>query len=61
MSMSKKNKQNQPRCCETCSNLIPIGEGDYICCECGKEPIMPISEYDWTDDYYKCCGKKWSE
>lgn len=54
--MAKKDK-----CCETCGNLIAIGEGDHICCECGDKPIMPISEYTPTDDYFECGGKKWTE
>lgn len=42
--------------CLTCSNCIPIGEGDYVCNECG-EPVIVISDYAPTDDYLKCGGK----
>lgn len=54
--MSKK-KKNIKKNCETCMNLIAIGSGDHICYECGEEPIMPISEYEPTDEYMKCGGK----
>lgn len=48
-------------CCEYCDNLIAIGEGDHICLEVksddGKPAIMPISDYEPTDEYLKCKGK----
>lgn len=44
--------------CEHCANLVPIGEGDHICYECG-EPVMPVSGYIPTDDYLKCGGRKY--
>ncbi len=51
--------------CESCSNLIAIGEGDHICYEVksadGTPAIMPISDYMPTDDYLKCGGSKWEE
>jgi len=54
---SKVRKEfRQERCCENCQNLIPIGEGDHICYECGPVPIMPICGYEWTDEYYQCVG-----
>ena len=56
--MGKKNKKHK-KCsgCEYCENLIPIGEGDHICLECGDESVMVISEYIPTDDYLACKGK----
>ena len=56
-----KRKRNQNKCCETCDNLVAIGEGDHICYECGAMPIMPICEYQPTEDYFKCGGKRWEE
>lgn len=57
-------KKNKPAC-ETCSNLIPIGEGDHICFEVessyGEPSIMPISDYMPTTEYLKCKGKKYDE
>lgn len=44
--------------CDTCINLIPIGEGDHICLECGDEPILILDNYEPTDDYYKCGGNE---
>ena len=54
----KKNK-----CCETCENLIAIGEGDHICLEVaakdGDPATVVISDYSPTDNYFLCGGKKW--
>lgn len=54
--MKKKNKK-QNKMCEYCSNIVPIGEGDHICYECGDEPKMVICEYCPTDEYMACGGK----
>ena len=43
--------------CEFCRNLIAVGEGDFICCEC-EEPVVVISSYSSTKDYLKCSGRK---
>ena len=55
------SRRREKKCCETCENLIPIGEGDHICYECqsedGEPCIMPICEYEPTEDYMKCKGK----
>lgn len=59
-NMSKKRKNNQNAMCEYCENLIPIGEGDHICLECGSEPKMVICEYCPTDEYMACGGKYFS-
>lgn len=37
--MGRKNRQRKPepfKCCETCANMQPIGEGDHICDACYK-------------------------
>ena len=47
--------------CAMCSNLIPIGEGDHICLECGPEPILILDNYEPTDNYDKCGGDKYEE
>ena len=51
-------KKNKNKCCETFSNLTPIGEGDHICdavnSDNGRPFIMPISEYQPTSEYFKC-------
>lgn len=57
----KKSKNKENRCCETCSNLVAIGEGDHICLECDGQGIMPVSEYVPTDEYFWCRGDKWEE
>lgn len=57
--MSKK--KNQCKGCESCSNLIPIGEGDHICTEFGDTPAMVISDYVPADEYMKCGGKHYEE
>lgn len=61
--MQRRKKKNA--CCETCSNLIAIGEGDHICYEIeaddGTPAIMPISDYEPTEEYFKCRGRKYEE
>ena len=51
------------KCCETCENLIAIGEGDHICLEVaandGDPATVVISDYSPTDNYFLCGGKKW--
>lgn len=60
--MEKKKKYSKNRCCENCANLIPIGDGDHICDGYDySAPVMPISEYEWTDEYYKCYGEYFIE
>lgn len=49
------------KCCENCENFIPIGEGTFICVECGNKPTIVVDDYSPTEEYYKCNGKKWSE
>lgn len=47
--------------CETCSNCIPIGEGDFICTEFSNSKMV-ISDYEHTDEYNACEGtmhEKW--
>ncbi len=43
--------------CESCKNLIEVGDGDFICCEC-EEPIVVISKFVSTNDYLKCGSRK---
>lgn len=46
-------------CCETCANLIPLGEGD---CMCDADPSQLVMEkFAPADDYYWCCGREWME
>ena len=46
--------------CEYCENLIAVGEGDHICCEC-DEPVVVIGNYKPTRDYLKCNGHKYKK
>lgn len=57
--MNKKDKKLKAMSpdCMTCSNCIPIGEGDHICYEGGPLPAMVISEYAPTAEYMACGGK----
>ena len=60
----KRNRGRAPqKCCETCGNLIPIGEGDHICDECcgsdGSPSALVLEEYAPGEDYFACGGKKW--
>ena len=55
MRRKKINVSHLEACCLTCSNCIPIGEGDHICNEC-SEPVIVISNYAPTEEYLKCGG-----
>ena len=44
--------------CEFCKNLIEVGDGDFICCEC-EEPVVVISKFVSTNDYLKCGSRKY--
>lgn len=59
MERGSMNKKSKFKGCESCSNLIPIGEGDHICNECGDMPAMVISDYVPTDEYMKCGGRRY--
>lgn len=48
---------NLEACFLSCSNCIPIGEGDHICHECGPLPAMVISDYAPTEEYMACEGR----
>lgn len=47
------------RCCETCANLIPIGEGDHICDEDITQLVL--EDYSPGEGYMWCDGKEWKE
>lgn len=53
-----KEKKKVYKCCETCMNFLPIGEGDHICEE---NLLMVVSGYEPTEDYFQCGGRKWEE
>ena len=44
--MGRKTKQRKPepfKCCETCANMQPIGEGDHICDACCSHDGSPCA------------------
>ena len=44
--MGRKNRQRKPepfKCCETCANMQPIGEGDHICDTCCSHDGSPTA------------------
>lgn len=44
--MGRKNRQRRPepfKCCETCANMQPIGEGDHICDACCSHDGSPTA------------------
>ncbi len=57
--MANKNQKPANRMCETCANLLPIGDGDHICD--ASSPVMVMEDYEPTDDYCWCKGKHWEE
>lgn len=64
--MAKKKKPgHQPvKCCETCANMLPIGEGDHICEECegsdGTPAALILDNYNPAEDYFICGGRCWA-
>lgn len=44
------------KCCETCVNFTPIGEGDHICI--ADEPVLILDDYTPTENYFYCGGSK---
>lgn len=65
--MGRKNRQHKPepfKCCETCGNMQPIGEGDHICDACcghdGSPCALILEDYTPVDDYFICQGKRWT-
>lgn len=61
--MGRKNRQRKPepfKCCETCANMQPIGEGDHICDACcshdGSPTALVLESYIPADDYFICEG-----
>ena len=62
--MGRKNRQRKPepfKCCETCANMQPIGEGDHICDACcshdGSPTALVLESYIPADDYFICGGE----
>lgn len=53
-----KKKKKACKYCESCANFLPIGEGDHVCQE---NMSIVVSEYEPTEDYFQCGGKKWEE
>lgn len=66
--MKKKRPQPQQdkryKCCETCGNMQPIGEGDHICDACcdhdGSPTALVLESYLPADDYFICGGSRWT-
>lgn len=61
----KRDTRPQPiKCCETCGNLTPIGDGDHICDACegrdGHPCALVLEDYNPGIDYYACGGRKWA-
>lgn len=58
----KKSNVDESQCignCFDCENSTYIGEGDYMCDECG-EPVIVITEFiEPTEHFNRCNGKKW--
>lgn len=44
--------------CMTCTNCIPIGEGDHIC---DMTNDLVLVEYEPSEDYFSCGGKYYEE
>ena len=53
-------RNNTKKNCYSCENCIYIGEGDYVCLECGSKPVSPIIDHTPTDEFFKCGGKEYA-
>lgn len=51
--------ENMPHCMN-CANCIYIGEGDSIC-DALDEPVLVLSDFEPTDDYFCCGGSEYEE
>ena len=65
--MGRKTKQRKPepfKCCETCANMLPIGDGDHIgdagCSDDGSPTARVLDSYIPADDYFVCGGRQWT-
>lgn len=60
--MYRKNKRKKKRKgdCTTCFNANYCGEGCYICLE-DVEPKIVMDEFQPTQDFNWCCGRKYEE
>ena len=60
----KPQQDRRYKCCETCGNMQPIGEGDHICDACcsrdGSPCALILEDYTPADDYFICQGKSWT-
>ena len=54
MSRRKKKAKPDNRCCESCVNCLPVGDGDHIC---NMDPSKVVLEkYSFSGDYCWCGG-----
>lgn len=65
MKKKKRTPRPQPvKCCETCGNMTPIGEGDHICDACdardGHPCALVLEDYGPGADYFICGGSRWT-
>lgn len=65
MGRKTKQRKSEPfKCCETCANMQPIGEGDHICDACcshdGSPTALVLESYIPADDYFICAGRSWT-
>ena len=58
LNLRKKPKNKCNKSCTTCSNCIPIGEGDHLC-----DVLMELvlDEYSPTDNFYGCGGSSYEK
>lgn len=54
-----ENDEVEFKCCGTCANCVPIGDGDHICI--ADEPILVMSDYEPTENYNYCNECDWEE
>lgn len=57
MKKTNDKDKEQPKICTNCGHCVYICEGDFICDK--DEPILVMSDFTPTNDFYYCNGTNW--
>lgn len=57
----RKSMKNVQRACETCSNVVYCGVGSYFCMESKEGTMRVIDDWEPTEDYLWCGGRKYEK
>lgn len=51
---------DKEKTCYNCEECICVGEGGFLCCA-NKEHKLVIDDFEPTDDFYWCKGRKFKK